>query len=307
MDLTPTDPPFSESGPGAGSDTPAAGIPVAKLLPPLPADDVPTLTPLPVEAPLFENPFAFDDPPAWATPRRAAPDPPAEPAPPPPPPIGPLLVVMAFYAVQTLILFVTLGATVVLPSDPTWEPDSAIRERMIRDLKAVELVDTVLVLLAVLLAGRPPRPGEPTAWGRGLAWLASVPGFLVLFGFNVAYHSALQLVLRPDGNATVGIGLGDGLWAIVLVCVQPAVVEEFFFRYLLLGHLRPHLGTHGAVWVSAVVFGMAHVGGVVSWPVLVLLGAGLGYVRVGTGRLALPILLHFLHNFAVLLVEHVGK
>jgi membrane protease YdiL (CAAX protease family) len=305
MDLTPPEPEF---GPSAWYDTPADGIPVAKLLPAKAADDIPTLTPLPADPPLFENPFAFDDPPARDTPRRAAPDEFVEPAPPPAPPsIEPLLVVMAFYAIQTLILFVTLGLTVVLPSDQPWEPDSVVRERLLRDVRTIELVDTGLVLLALVLAGRPPPPGEPTGWGRGLAWAASVPGFAVLFGFNVAYHYALQLVFRPDANLDLGIGLGDGLWALVLVCVQPAVVEEFFFRYLLLGHLRPHLGTHGAVWVSAVVFGTAHVSGVVSWPVLVLLGAGLGYVRVGTGTLALPILLHFLHNFGVLLVEHVGK
>lgn len=306
MDFTPLDP---EYGPSAWYDTPADGIPIAKLLPAKPIDDIPTLTPLPVESPLFENPFTFDDaPPTEAAPRRAVPHDFDKPSPrTKPPSIAPLMVVMAFYAIQTLILFVYLAVTVVLPSSQTWEAESVLRERMLRDMRTVELLDTGLVLLTLVLAGRPPRVGEPTPLGVGLTWFASLPGFVLLFGFNVAYHYALQLVLRPEGDMGLGIGLNDGLWAIVLVCIQPAFVEEFFFRYLLLGHLRPHVGTHGAVWVSAVVFGMAHVSGVVSWPVLVLLGAGLGYVRVGTGRLALPILLHFLHNFAVLLVEQMGK
>lgn len=306
MDFTPIDP---EYGPSAWYDTPADGIPIAKLLPAKPIDDIPTLTPLPIESPLFENPFAFDDPPSWAAPRRALPHDDIDEPPPQskPPSIVPLMVVMTLYAVQTLILFVYLAVTVVLPSSATWESDSVLRERMIQDMRTVELLDTGLVLLTLLLAGRPPRVGEPTPLGRGLTWFASVPGFAALFGFNVAYHYALQLVLRPEADMGLGISLNDGMWAIVLVCIQPAFVEEFFFRYLLLGHLRPHVGTHGAVWVSAVVFGMAHVSGVVSWPVLVILGAGLGYARVGTGRLALPILLHFLHNFAVLLVEHAGK
>ena len=84
------------------------------------------------------------------------------------------------------------------------------------------------------------------------------------------------------------------------MCVQPAVIEELFFRHLLLGHLRPHVGMHGAVWVSAVGFGMAHLGNPVGWPVLILLGAGLGYARTLSGTLALPIALHFLHNLCVL-------
>ena len=52
------------------------------------------------------------------------------------------------------------------------------------------------------------------------------------------------------------------------------------------------------------IFGMAHLGNVPGWPVLMLLGAGLGYARVYSGGLTLPILLHFLHNFAVLLIDH---
>ena len=73
---------------------------------------------------------------------------------------------------------------------------------------------------------------------------------------------------------------------------------------MLYGHLRPHIGMHGAVWLTAVIFGMAHLGAIAGWPVLILLGAGLGYARVYSGGLALPILLHFLHNLAVLGIDH---
>ena len=37
------------------------------------------------------------------------------------------------------------------------------------------------------------------------------------------------------------------------------IIEELFFRYLALGTLRRYLGVHGAVWVSAVMFGVGHV------------------------------------------------
>ena len=87
------------------------------------------------------------------------------------------------------------------------------------------------------------------------------------------------------------------------VCVQPAVIEELFFRYSCLGHLRKVMNVHGAIWVSAVMFGLAHLHNPIGMPVLIVIGAGFGYMRVASGSLALPIILHGLHNAAVLLME----
>jgi membrane protease YdiL (CAAX protease family) len=81
------------------------------------------------------------------------------------------------------------------------------------------------------------------------------------------------------------------------------IVEELFFRYLVLGHLRTVMGMHGAVWVSSVMFGMAHVHAFGSVPILIVVGAGLGYMRVMSGSLAVPMLMHGLHNAAVLAWE----
>jgi uncharacterized protein len=85
--------------------------------------------------------------------------------------------------------------------------------------------------------------------------------------------------------------------------VQPAIVEELFFRHLVLGSLRTTLGGHGAVWLSSVMFALAHIGTPISLPVLMVLGVVLGYARWGSGGLALPMVLHFLHNLFVLLLE----
>ena len=60
-----------------------------------------------------------------------------------------------------------------------------------------------------------------------------------------------------------------------------------------------------AVFVSSVMFGVAHVGSPLSVPVLVLLGFMLGYLRVFSGGLLLPMLVHFAHNAAILLAEHI--
>lgn len=184
--------------------------------------------------------------------------------------------------------------------------EAQVKDRLVNEMLVFEGLDTAIVVLGILIAGRP--LARLAAGHRFITWALAVPGFVVLLGVNLGYHQLLKWLVSPyqDPNApqVIDIGLTDGAWAILLVCIQPAVVEEVFFRFLLLGHLRPHLGAHGAVWLSAVIFGMAHLGNVPGWPVLILLGAGLGYARVYSGGLTLPILLHFLHNFAVLLIDH---
>jgi CAAX protease family protein len=91
----------------------------------------------------------------------------------------------------------------------------------------------------------------------------------------------------------------------LLVCIQPAVVEEFFFRYLAMNAIRRHVGMHGTVWVVAVMFGLAHIGQPIGIPVLILAGVFLGYARILSGGLLLPMLLHLIHNTVFLYLQTV--
>jgi membrane protease YdiL (CAAX protease family) len=90
---------------------------------------------------------------------------------------------------------------------------------------------------------------------------------------------------------------------IVAVCLQPALVEELYFRCLLFGALRSVMGGHAVVWVTAAAFAIAHIGTPLSMPVLFLVGILLGYARLGSGRMWLPMVLHFLHNAAIVAME----
>jgi membrane protease YdiL (CAAX protease family) len=195
--------------------------------------------------------------------------------------------------------------------------DGQLRDRLINETMVVEGIDALIVVAGIFIAGRPWR-WRP-AGNVPLTWALAAPGFVLLLGFNLVYHLTFKTLIEasapPDGSApdeqvqqVIDITLGNGMWAwaILLICIQPALIEELFFRYLLLGHLRSHLTLHAAVWVSAVIFGMAHLGNPFGWPVLICLGAGLGYARVYSGGMTLPIALHFLHNFAVLLIGELG-
>ena len=123
------------------------------------------------------------------------------------------------------------------------------------------------------------------------------------WGAPVAWHAAL---LRPDlFRAVIGLSVpfrprGAVRPTTAMPRTDEAIVEELFFRYLALGTLRRVLGMHGAVWVSAVMFGMAHIFVLPSIPLLTLVGVVLGYMRVWSGGMTLPISLHFLHNLAII-------
>jgi membrane protease YdiL (CAAX protease family) len=83
------------------------------------------------------------------------------------------------------------------------------------------------------------------------------------------------------------------------------VVEELFFRGLLLRSLQRRMSAPAAVAISALAFGLAHVifdfGSGVVLPALVALGMLSGYFAVRTGNLSRSILLHMGFNLLAVL------
>lgn len=83
------------------------------------------------------------------------------------------------------------------------------------------------------------------------------------------------------------------LSGIMMVIVAP-VMEELFFRRVLLGALRPW-GEKAAILMSGIAFGLFH-GNLQQFCYAALLGLLLGYVACKTGKLIYPILLHVFIN-----------
>jgi membrane protease YdiL (CAAX protease family) len=90
---------------------------------------------------------------------------------------------------------------------------------------------------------------------------------------------------------------------VILMCLMPAVFEEVFFRYLALDSLRRIIGPRSAVFVTAAMFALAHLYNPLGIPYLFLVGVVLGGIRASGGGLLLPMVLHFLHNYAVCFSE----
>lgn len=178
--------------------------------------------------------------------------------------------------------------------------DEEVRDLMVKTV-GVEAVDAVLVVVGILWARRPSPPPR-IGWGRRIAtWAVAAPVMVGLLAANFAY---VRMVREAMGLPTIEFGTGhrrDLLpWIVLTICIQPAIVEELFFRYLALGHLRPALGTNGAVFVSSVMFGLAHLFSPLGIPYLIVAGVVFGYARVLGRGLALPMILHFVHNAVVI-------
>ena len=100
---------------------------------------------------------------------------------------------------------------------------------------------------------------------------------------------------------------GGGLVVLVLVvCVGAPIVEELFYRGLLMRSLERRWGAAWAVPVQAVIFGVSHAQGI-QLPALILFGLVAGILAQRSGRLGPGIFAHMGFNawtvFALLVLH----
>jgi uncharacterized protein len=121
---------------------------------------------------------------------------------------------------------------------------------------------------------------------------------------NLSYHRLLRewLNLAPVEYIFAHDSTYLGWWLLV-ICFQPAIIEELFFRGLAFGALRRVCGAHAVVWITSIMFALAHIGVPLSMPVLFMVGLVLGYSRLLSGGIGLPMMLHFIHNFVIVMLD----
>jgi len=170
----------------------------------------------------------------------------------------------------------------------------------LRAMVVLEIVDTLVVGFALMHIAKP-RAFPPTM-RPALAWALALPVLLGALFANGAYHNAMRSLLHAQSEPDLIVG-GVGLTPLVLIayCLQPAIVEELFFRYLALDSLRTVMSPWAAILLSSLMFGLAHVGVPLSIPILCVVGVALAWARVASGSLILPMVLHGLHNLCVVL------
>ena len=136
--------------------------------------------------------------------------------------------------------------------------------------------------------------GHPAAW-VGLALL--VP----LLAVNYGYHAWLGSMAGVEETSWLAQLRADGFSQAALVlsiAVFPAISEEIAFRGLLQHWLQVALTPTRAITLAAALFAAMHLT-ILSLPVLFLAGWLMGWVKWKTGSLYPSMLIHFLHNLAV--------
>jgi membrane protease YdiL (CAAX protease family) len=173
---------------------------------------------------------------------------------------------------------------------------------------------TLLVCWAILHLRRTSRDDfkfrPPTMRDLGLAtlsYLTFLPIFLLLIVMTWSLH---QLSGRIPANQDILVQYQDAfqvghlfrllLIATTIVVVAP-LLEEIFFRGLLLPVLVRHLGPSGGILGSAVLFSIIHLE---STAILPILGFGilLAWISLKTNSLFVPIFIHLLHNALTLVL-----
>ncbi len=130
-------------------------------------------------------------------------------------------------------------------------------------------------------------------------------GLLLLpfaIGLNYAYHYIIYVYFdAPDvlGEMLENIPIEV---RILMICILPAIVEEIGFRGLIQHWLQPAIGPWKAILMTSVLFSLIHFS-LLSAPYLFLVGVYLGWLRWKSGSLYPCIIVHFLHNLAVVLID----
>lgn len=134
------------------------------------------------------------------------------------------------------------------------------------------------------------------------ALLASIPLLAVLLWANQAYHEFIvSLFDIKDADRLENLLLGSMPFPLLLIsiCVFPAIFEEIGFRGVIQERLVRVAGFTLGILITSILFVALHFN-ILSAPYLLLLSIFLCWVRARTASIYPSIIIHFLHNLAVL-------
>ena len=135
-----------------------------------------------------------------------------------------------------------------------------------------------------------------TLWGLSLGVMNLQTALFPLPTAYLELFQRLHAALRPTGVV-------DGLLSLAAIALAPALCEELLFRGLVLPSLVRAWGPAVGVLASAALFGAIHVDKLPDEslfffrvPFALVVGLGLGLLRLRAGSLAAPMLAHGLLN-----------
>lgn len=131
----------------------------------------------------------------------------------------------------------------------------------------------------------------------------------VLFGYNYIINLISHIMsvcgYNPDSSLPLPFNNIGWLFAnIAILALLPAISEELIYRGIILNGLR-RFGAIKAVFFSALIFAFAH-GSLMQFFYQLILGIVLGFVLVKTGSLIASMVVHFLNNLIVVVLNYLS-
>lgn len=136
-----------------------------------------------------------------------------------------------------------------------------------------------------------------------LIFILSFPTLAILLAVNMGYHNMVNRILGIEPQDSLETITNNFSFEMLVfsICVFPAVVEEIGFRGVVQERMAKAVGNKIGYIATSFLFVALHFS-ILSAPYLFLLSMFLCWVRTKTRTLYLPMVLHFLHNFVVLVV-----
>ncbi len=132
----------------------------------------------------------------------------------------------------------------------------------------------------------------PLRWWGGALVVGSVPPLLASSVQRSFFHGH-PVVAHPAAASPLFLAL--------VFCILPALIEELAFRGVILSSLMDVFRSRHAQVLTALLFAGAHLNPI-GFPYLFLLGLFLGWLRLHSRSLPVPVLAHALHNATILLM-----
>lgn len=132
------------------------------------------------------------------------------------------------------------------------------------------------------------------------AVIGTIPMLLIgwwLFRLNWTWVRELRSLVE---SALVPLFRNTPAGTVFLVSLLAGVGEELLFRGVIQGGLEGLLGAWPALILASLLFGVMHALTRAYFIIATLMGLYLGWIYMRTGNLLIPILIHFLYDWAVL-------
>ncbi len=138
--------------------------------------------------------------------------------------------------------------------------------------------------------------------------LAVILGVGMLLGFGFVNGLISDLIVSIGGNVSQSNIPLNNVWQFILYsvvfAVLPAIFEELFFRSFILGVTFKGFNKISAITLSAFLFCLYHASAT-QFVYQFIYGITLGVLFYKSGSVICPIVLHFINNFAVLLLSYI--